>query len=137
MERFAHSVEGQPERHWEPLSHHLAMAAPLGGSTIALAMDLLHDIGKTALLYQLYIRRPADKGGPKGPDHSSAGAKEAVNLCGGQLGRMMAFGIAGHLRGWRTGRGMKAATCPRGWRRMSKIMPAGGIMWRTCRQPRC
>jgi CRISPR-associated endonuclease/helicase Cas3 len=66
MERFAHSVEGQPEGCWEPLAHHLAavgrtaacFASWFGASTIALAMGLLHDIGKAALLWQLYIRRP-------------------------------------------------------------------------------
>src|SRR3546814_17406875 len=61
-------------------------------------MGLLHDIGKAAMPYQLYIRRPA--GGPKGPDHSSAGAQEAaLRLYPGLFGRMMAFGIAGHHAG--------------------------------------
>ena len=107
MERFAHSVAGTPEEHWEHLSHHLTavgrtaadFAGWFGAPTIALAMGLLHDIGKTAPSYQLYIRRPADRSGPKGPDHSSAGAKEAVALFGSHLGRMMAFGIAGHHAG--------------------------------------
>src|SRR3546814_2457159 len=52
-------------------------------------MSLLHYIGKAAMPYQLYIRRPA--GGPKGPDHSSAGAQEAaLRLYPGLFGRMMA-----------------------------------------------
>ena len=118
MQRFAHSVQGEPEAAWELLSHHLAMvgrgsaefAAPFGASTIALAMGLLHDIGKTALPYQLYIRRPVDKGGPKGPDHSTAGAKEAVSLYGNQIGRMMAFGIAGHHAGLADGAGHNGST---------------------------
>lgn len=118
MERFAHSVAGQPEGHWEPLSVHLAMvgrraadfAAWSGAAKIALAMGLLHDIGKTALPYQLYIRRPSDQAGPKGPDHSSAGAKEAVALYGDQLGRMMAFGIAGHHAGLMDGSGHEGST---------------------------
>jgi CRISPR-associated endonuclease/helicase Cas3 len=113
MKTFAHSVEGQPEGRWEFLTHHLAavgrtsadFAGWFGASTIALAMGLLHDIGKAALLYQLYIRRPTDRSGPKGPDHSSAGAKEAVALYGTQLGRMMAFGVAGHHAGLMDGSG--------------------------------
>ena len=68
-------------------------------------MGLLHDIGKVALPYQAYIRRLSDEGGPKGPDHSTAGAKEAVDLYGGQVGRMMAFGIAGHHAGLMDGAG--------------------------------
>mgnify|MGYP001279789714 CR=1 FL=1 len=113
VERFAHSVEGQPEQRWEPLSHHLtavgrragAFAEWFGASKVALAMGLLHDIGKTALRYQIYIRQPADKGGPKGPDHSSAGAREAIGLYGRQAGRVMAFGIAGHHAGLMDGSG--------------------------------
>jgi len=113
MKRFAHSVEGQPEENWELLSHHLAavgrraadFATWFGASRIALAMGLLHDIGKVALPYQVYIRRPSDKGGLKGPDHSTAGAKEAVALYGCQVGRMMAFGIAGHHAGLMDGAG--------------------------------
>src|SRR3546814_19143995 len=79
MERFAHSVEGQPEESWEPLSHHLTAvgrraagpAERFGASTLALLMGLLQAMGKAATPYKSYIRRPA--GRPKGPDHSSAG----------------------------------------------------------------
>ncbi len=113
MKRYAHSVEGQPEEHWEPLPHHLAavgrraadFATWFGASRMTLAMGLLHDIGKVALPYQVYIRRLSDKAGPKGPDHSTAGAKEAVALYGRQVGRMMAFGIAGHHAGLMDGAG--------------------------------
>jgi CRISPR-associated endonuclease/helicase Cas3 len=113
MDIFAHSVEGGAEEDWEPLAHHLSMvgksaaafAALFGASTMALAMGLLHDAGKASRAYQSYIRRPRDQGGPKGPDHSSAGAKEAVGLYGDQLGRLMAFGIAGHHAGLMDGAG--------------------------------
>lgn len=110
---FAHSVQGAPEQFWEPLGHHLlavgrggaGFAAFFGASHIALAMGLLHDIGKNALAYQHYIRCPIEKTGRKGPDHSSAGAKEAVNLYGEQIGRIMAFGLAGHHAGLMNGSG--------------------------------
>src|SRR3546814_8257029 len=117
MERFALSVEGQPEESWEPLSHHLTAVVRraacsserFGASTLALIMVLLHDIGKAAMPYQLYIRRPA--GGPKGPDHSSAGAQEAaLRLYPGLFGRMMAFGIAGHHAGLMDGSGHEGST---------------------------
>lgn len=119
MKRFAHSVEGKPEEAWEPLSCHLAavgrtaggFAKWFGASTIATAMGLLHDIGKASLPYQHYIRRPADRGGPKGPDHSSAGAQEAAcRLYPGPFGRMMAFGIAGHHAGLMDGSGHEGST---------------------------
>lgn len=113
MKRFAHSVEGRPEESWELLPHHLAavgrraadFASWFGASRITLAMGLLHDIGKVSRSYQAYIRRPSGKAGPKGPDHSTAGAKEAAALYGCQVGRMMAFGIAGHHAGLMDGAG--------------------------------
>ncbi len=113
MKRYAHSAEGQPEKQWEPLSHHLSavgltageFAQPFGASLIAQAMGLLHDIGKCSLAYQNYIRRPRDAGGQKGPDHSTAGAKEALAAYGKQFGKLMAFGIAGHHSGLMDGSG--------------------------------
>ncbi|CAM8666107.1 CRISPR-associated endonuclease Cas3'' [Sphingobium sp.] len=120
MKRFAHSVDGQPEDTWEPLSHHLAavgksaasFADLFGASPIALAMGLLHDIGKQSEPYQHYIRRPRNAGGPKGPDHSTAGAKEAVTAYGKYLGTLMAFGIAGHHGGLMDGSGHEGSTLP-------------------------
>lgn len=115
---FAHSLPGQPDMsRWEPLHHHLSrvgrlagiFAEPFGASMAALAMGLLHDIGKCSDLYQSYIRRPIDKGGTKGPDHSSAGAKEAMAAYG-PLGRLLAYGIAGHHSGLMDGEGHEGGT---------------------------
>jgi CRISPR-associated endonuclease/helicase Cas3 len=125
MQRFAHSVEGKPEQDWEPLSHHLAAVGKLashfaeafGCSCIALTMGLLHDIGKRSVAYQAYIRRPRDMAGSKGPDHSTAGAKEARTLYGDKMGRLMAFGIAGHHSGLMNGAGHDAGNLER---RLSK-----------------
>ncbi|WP_066704084.1 CRISPR-associated endonuclease Cas3'' [Sphingobium amiense] len=113
MEIFAHSVDGRPEAHWEPLSHHLsqvghraaAFASLFGAADISCAMGLLHDIGKMSESYQNYIRSAPKAGGPKGPDHSSAGAKEAARLYQPYLGRIMAFGLAGHHAGLMDGGG--------------------------------
>lgn len=113
MDKFAHSVEGKEEQDWEPLEHHLSAVGRLAAqfaqafdrADFGMAMGLLHDIGKCASAYQTYIRRPRDTGGPKGPDHSSAGAQEAVELYGKQIGRLMAFGIAGHHAGLMDGAG--------------------------------
>lgn len=120
MERYAHSVEGAPEAEWEPLSHHLSavgkraefFAASFGRAPFALAMGLLHDIGKNSIAYQEYIRRPREADGRKGPDHSSAGARVAHELYGSSLGRLMAFGIAGHHAGLMDGGGAEGGTLP-------------------------
>lgn len=56
----------------------------------------LHDIGKMSTAFQAYIRL---NGGLRGPDHSTAGAREAVQLYGPGLGRILAFCIAGHHAG--------------------------------------
>lgn len=148
MERFAHSVDGQSEQYWEPLSHHLSvvgakaadLAQPFGASKIALAMGLLHDIGKCALPYQLYIRRPRDKNGPKGPDHSTAGAQEADKAYG-RVGRMMAFGIAGHHSGLMDGAGHDAGNLTgrlskgvedySGWRDHVTDLPSADLLMRS------
>ena len=73
-------------------------------------MGLLHDIGKCSAQYQAYIRRPAIAGGPKGPDHSTAGAKEACSLYGKVYGRLLGFGIAGHHSGLMNGVGYEGST---------------------------
>jgi len=116
---YAHSVDGRPEADWEPLAHHLAavgvraagFAEAFGAGTIAMAIGLLHDIGKMSRAYQAYIRRPREAGGGKGPDHSTAGAKEAVRLYG-PLGRFMAFALAGHHTGLMDGAGHEGGALP-------------------------
>lgn len=141
MDKFAHSVEGKAEAQWEPLADHLAavgslareFAAPFGCSEITQVMGWLHDIGKASLAYQTYIRKPREAGGPKGPDHSSAGAQEAVRAYGRELGRLMAFGIAGHHAGLMDGSGYdgsnlddrltKAVEDYDGWRDHVGVLP--------------
>lgn len=123
---FAHSVSGMPETAWEPLAHHLAavgeraakFAAEWGGADLTRAMGLLHDIGKCSEAYQRYIRQPEGGGAMKGPDHSSAGAKEAVKAYGKMTGRLMAFGIAGHHAGLMDGADLS--------RRLGKLLEAYG-----------
>ncbi len=108
MERFAHSVEGNPESCWEPLAAHCrevgeraaSFASAFGAGPLALAAGMLHDIGKWSEEYQLYIRRSREDGeGRKGPDHSTAGAKAVMKLLGPTMGKLLAFGIAGHHGG--------------------------------------
>ena len=123
MTRFAHSIPGRPEAEWEPLEHHLAavgesaaaFAEVFGLAGIGRAMGLLHDIGKQSGDYQRYIRQPEGVSAAKGPDHSTAGAQEAAGAYGRVLGRLMAYGIAGHHGGLMDGAGLSA--------RLAKAVP--------------
>lgn len=56
----------------------------------------LHDIGKMSAAFQAYIK---GNGALKGPDHATAGAREADRLYGVGLGRILAYCIAGHHAG--------------------------------------
>ena len=109
MTDYAHSLPGRPEANWEQLGDHLravgarsaGFASAFGWSVAAGASGLLHDVGKTSAQFQAYIRAaPAAVGAEhvRGGDHSAAGARVAVKRYG-PLGRLMAFGIAGHHAG--------------------------------------
>jgi CRISPR-associated endonuclease/helicase Cas3 len=101
---FAHSLEDGPEERWEPLADHLALvgklaatfAAPFDAGLLGDAAGRLHDIGKMSAAFQTYIR---GNGALKGPDHATAGAREAAQIYGPQLGRILAYCIAGHHAG--------------------------------------
>jgi CRISPR-associated endonuclease/helicase Cas3 len=103
---YAHSLNGRPQVEWELLADHLRdvgaraekFASVFGWQTFARASGQLHDIGKASAEFQAYIAAPND-GEIPGPDHSTAGAREAVKAYPGTLGTMMAFMIAGHHAG--------------------------------------
>jgi CRISPR-associated endonuclease/helicase Cas3 len=76
-------------------------AAPFASAEIGRAKVLLHDIGKASNAYRNYIARPGSA--TKEPDHLTAGARAAVARSGAQRNRIMAFAIAGHHPGLRTG----------------------------------
>lgn len=105
-QRFAHSLPGRSSDEWETLAEHLeavAASAALHAQAFGLAgagraLGLLHDIGKVAREYLAYISAPPEDG-RKGPDHSTAGAREALKLYGPGMGRMLAYAIAGHHAG--------------------------------------
>lgn len=105
---YAHSRPGRPVEEWEPLSHHLravaeraaGFAANFGFDGMASVAGLLHDIGKRSATYLNYISAAPELGGSsKGPDHSTAGAREAVAIYPKIPGRMLAYTIAGHHAG--------------------------------------
>jgi len=136
---FAHSIYGRPTSEWEPLPLHLARtgaraaanAGAFGWESMALLAGLLHDIGKCSPEFQDYIASPPE-GGRKGPNHSSAGAVEAVRIFGPVLGRILAHVIAAHHAGLADGAPLfealeKApARIPRytGWEEASGALPA-------------
>lgn len=135
---FAHSLPGQDKAQWEPLAAHLCrvgvhaskLAAKFDAGNAALAAGVLHDIGKVSAAFQAYI----NSAGPS-PDHSSAGAVEAVRLFPGPMGRLIAFAIAGHHAGLADGAGSgnsldarlaRHADLPnyQGWRSFVSDLPA-------------
>ena len=103
---FAHSTPDPTRVDWEPLARHLrdvgeragGFAAPFGWQAMAEVAGLVHDIGKVSRIYQEYISTPQQIG-RKGPDHSTAGAREAEWLYGPAFGRLIAYTVAGHHAG--------------------------------------
>ncbi|RMH46304.1 MAG: CRISPR-associated helicase Cas3' [Alphaproteobacteria bacterium] len=104
---FAHSVDGNPEHDWEPLTDHLCavgtsascFALPFGAAEVARAAGLLHDLGKAKPAFQAYLRgnRPSEP-------HSGEGARFAAERFGG-LGKLISYAIAGHHAGLPNGTG--------------------------------
>ena len=111
---YAHSVEGEGVERWERLEDHLASVArasaefarPFGWSEVARFAGLLHDIGKCSPAFQSYITASSD-GIRRGPNHSSAGAREALGVLQGPLGCIVAAVIAGHHAGLADGDGLE------------------------------
>jgi CRISPR-associated endonuclease/helicase Cas3 len=100
---YAHSKPGFPISAWEPLATHLAavaeraatFAGPFGWPQAARVTGALHDIGKCSPEFLAYIKGER----PRGPDHSTAGARAAAAANPGLLGLKLAFIIAGHHAG--------------------------------------
>jgi CRISPR-associated endonuclease/helicase Cas3 len=101
---FAHSLEGRPEDEWQTLEAHLCNTAELAGKFAhafgaaewGWLAGLWHDLGKCSEAFQKRLR-----GGPR-VDHSTAGAKFAAlrpNVAEAQLGKLLAYIIAGHHGG--------------------------------------
>lgn len=120
MSFYAHTVDGQPEEHWERLLPHLeAVAERAGEFAGALVPDrpdlaawgraagLLHDAGKYNPAFQAYLRYShaevsagRDKPKPR-VDHSTFGARVALERYGNPspAGLLLAYGVAGHHAG--------------------------------------
>ncbi len=114
MQYFAHSGASESRDDWQPLSEHLeetarraaAFLEAVGLGPIAKLAGLLHDLGK---FNPDFLRRLS--GESIRVDHSTAGAKAAIERYGGgdarkaSLGKMLAFAIAGHHAGLADGVG--------------------------------
>ncbi len=106
MNFYAHSIENQPETTWQSLHSHLHnvgkqsadFAQYFSAQEMALVTGLLHDLGKYSLDFQARLH-----GSPKKANHSTAGAKIALEKWGNPIGKIMAFCIAGHHAGLANG----------------------------------
>ena len=102
---YAHSNDSSDRAHWHRLSEHLegtgtraaAFLDPVGGAELGRVAGLLHDLGKYTEKFQKRLA-----GGDR-VNHSTAGAKLAIERYGGNLGKMLGFCIAGHHAGLANG----------------------------------
>lgn len=102
---FAHSTARNDKSDWQPLSAHLQnvgrmaaeRAAIFDAEGLAEAGGLLHDVGKYTNDFQRRIAGEAVR-----VDHATRGAMLAVKRYG-QLGHLLAYGIAGHHAGLANG----------------------------------
>lgn len=103
---YAHSSAAEDQSNWQPLSEHLQSvgqlaaerAVPFGGQQLAQIAGLLHDLGKYTDEFQCLINGDLIR-----VDHASRGAMLAVERYG-PVGRLLAYGIAGHHAGLANGR---------------------------------
>src|SRR5258706_8055266 len=104
---FAHTGCKNDRSDWHPLSAHLyavaalaeERAAKFGAAPAGRACGLLHDLGKYSTEFQARL-----SGATARVDHSTAGARLAAQRYG-QLGRLIAYVIAGHHAGLANGTG--------------------------------
>ncbi|MGV2979728.1 CRISPR-associated helicase Cas3' [Camelimonas sp. ID_303_24] len=104
---FAHSSPNPDMTDWETCPVHMravgdragAFAGKFGVSRLAMLTGQMHDLGKYTSEFQQYIRGQR----AKGPDHSTAGAREIIGLAATREDRLFAhvaaYGIAGHHAG--------------------------------------
>ena len=115
MQFFAHAPPSPANDAdaWHELSAHLIgtgeraahFLKPIGAGELGRLAGLLHDVGKFTREFQERLR-----GSPARVDHSTAGAKLAVERYGPQFGRLLAFPVAGHHAGLADGTGGHGAT---------------------------
>lgn len=103
---YAHSAQSLPEEDWQRLSDHLldvgklaaAKASHFGAADMGNVAGVLHDLGKYCQAFQDRLR-----GSSRKVDHATWGAKIVLERYG-HLGKILAYGIAGHHAGLADGR---------------------------------
>src|SRR5699024_2951543 len=93
---FAHSTADSSFSNWQLLSDHLNRTGKLAEASgslfrcgpLARSLGLLHDLGKYTDAFQRRL-----EGHPARVDHSTAGAVEAVERYGQNLGTLLAYAI--------------------------------------------
>jgi len=104
---YAHSIKNAPAERWQTMRDHAMAVAELaaergmkfGASELARVAGLLHDVGKYSDSFQRKLKGEALR-----VDHSTAGARIAAERYA-QLGRLLAYVIAGHHAGLADGTG--------------------------------
>ncbi|WBV41607.1 CRISPR-associated endonuclease Cas3'' [Pseudoroseomonas cervicalis] len=92
-------------------------ASVFGWEKAASALGRLHDIGKLSEAFQAYIAMAnEEEKARKGPDHSTAGAREAHTLSAGSFGFMLANIVAGHHAGLDDAAGLERRLSPQDYR---------------------
>lgn len=105
MKYYAHSKKDEAKDNWQTIKEHLegtakraeSFAQGFNAQELAHYIGLLHDIGKYTKAFQKRLK------GGKRVDHSTAGAKEAFEIFGNSIGKLMSYCIACHhggLRDW-------------------------------------
>ncbi|GKS99199.1 CRISPR-associated helicase/endonuclease Cas3 [Acidovorax sp. SUPP3434] len=126
---YAHSTASADPQGWQPLPDHLhavgrgagEFAAVFGGESLARVIGHLHDLGKYTEPFQERLR-----GSPLRVDHSSWGARIARERLG-DMGQLLAYGIAGHHAGLANGQGEGERTALAD--RLSSDLPALHPAW--------
>jgi len=126
---FAHSVCNTPRSEWQLLSDHLnnvgrlasGFAAVFGAAHAGEVIGMLHDLGKYTNEFQARLR-----GNPQRVDHSTHGARVALERFGG-VGQLLAYGIAGHHAGLANGHGAGERTAL--VERLTADLPAVDLVW--------
>lgn len=126
---FAHSSDRADRTNWQLLAEHLAavgrlaagFAAYFSAEELAQVSGLLHDLGKYTREFQLRLS------GDFGPvDHSTWGARIACERYG-PLGKLLAYGIAGHHSG--LANGMQSAERTALSERLRAELPELSAVW--------
>ena len=105
---YAHSGSSPDRDDWHPLAAHLENTGTRASEFLSLpgcgelgrAAGLLHDLGKYTKEFQARLAGDITR-----VDHSTAGARVAIERYGDKLGKILAFCIAGHHAGLANGVG--------------------------------